>query len=305
MTDTLPIDSHKYLRWLTHPLERSLRTPFLFLGRLGVGRRTYIDQCWKYVEGYDSVWGTGKDIKDTPSDVIVFDAFESIEDFRYRLSFLTEHFPVRFKHRYGIFENVDRYSKNELDVLLLLFENPPDHVRLFATAVSKDNLCGSLVSRCISVYLNPLNQELVKTMVEGDPIIDDSSWIFSTPEEVRIYKQYDVKALSQSFVEGMSTKDFMGSLWNMLEKDHKYHKEDLFDLIMSMIVSKLYRHWELNKENGQIQVGMETVLIGQVSRFMNQIVSGYFPYKVSKLMDHLCNQVELLSSMKEGSDVEI
>ena len=294
------IDTHPYL----HLMATVGYHNYLLFGKLGIGRRTYIEQFIRYLEGYNSIWKEGDQLDFPEHDLVLFDARESADEFRNKISFLKEHRPFVLSHKYAIFENVDKYSKNEIDTLLLLFENPPKHARMLSTAVSIDSIPESFVSRCFPIFLKPLDEAVVIDVLNDNGWKDEVktikggiSWKFSSPGEVIIYNKYKVDEVSKSYVDGVGTEELTRNLWESLGKDIRYHREDLFDLVMAIVISKMYRYWLLNDDGRIDQIGssLQSAFTNKFASFVNGVVNrDNFVFSTERFLYHFAMQRELL-----------
>ena len=121
-----------------------------------------------------------------------------------------------------IIRNCEKLPKQSQDALLKIVEEPPDHVYFIFTALSRNALLSTLLSRVVTVHIGGCTHEQAREALSADPAhsadeINDAVRAFGTNigscmDFLAKGKKYDLYIRAKSITEAMSRHDAYSAL---------------------------------------------------------------------------------------------
>lgn len=243
--------------------------PMLFSGALGTGKRHHIQTflrdlgCTQHYHPFT----TGENVyvectcdscqllttKRHP-DVLFLTGTESIADFRTAVAEFINHQPLQLPYRFLTFTNLHRYPKDTLDTALKTIEEPPAHLKIFATTTDAALMPPAVLSRFRTFHTNPLTPQQIEEIIRATPRLAAyakhlSVHTWTGVSALPVYVQYDFEVRFRELFadESVVTLDAtIRKFTDALKQDPDHSFGDLLELFLAFYVARVLQFCDLN-----------------------------------------------------------
>lgn len=243
--------------------------PMLFSGPLGTGKRHHILAflrdlgCTQHYHPFTTQQDTLTEChcdscqrlttKCHP-DVLTLTGQESIADFRTSVVDFINHQPLQLPYRFLTFANLHRYPKDTLDTALKTIEEPPRHLKIFATTTDAAMMPPAVLSRFRTFQTAPLTAAQLAQIVKTTPRLasyakhlDTHPW--TGVSAVALYVQYDFDTRFRELFADASVITLDATVrkfTDALKSDPDHAFGDLIELFLGFYVARTLQFCDLN-----------------------------------------------------------
>jgi Cdc6-like AAA superfamily ATPase len=184
--------------------------------------------------------------QDATPDLCQLTGHESIDELRTKVVHFPDHMPLQLSHSFLILENLHRYSKDRLDTLLKILEEPHEHLKILATATTTQSIAGPVLSRLRQLRHPNLTAEQLRTIVEATPALKPlarqlGAYPFRSVDELQLYHHYKFEAKFEAFwlADIISLERAISQFLKQLRKDDAYHTPDVLEFFIEFFIQRV------------------------------------------------------------------
>lgn len=267
--------------------------PVLLTGPLGVGKRHHITTFLRelgctaaykpFATGLDQRAECACDsctlfLARRHPDVLQLTGLEPIAEFREQVSGFVNHQPLLLPYRTLILTNLHRYTKDTLDTALKTIEEPPAHLKIFATTTDAAMMPPAVLSRFRTFVAAPLLPEQLADIVKMTPRLAPYAKHLTTHTwtgvaALPVYVRYDFETrFRELFVDAdvVTLDATLRKFTEALKADLDHAYSDLLELFLGFYVTRVLQFCDLNLDVNPSLAGFRAQFIRVSRRLLDQ-----------------------------------
>lgn len=266
--------------------------PINLLGPSGVGKITYIKEFIRQLqcERYKPFFNVDSDylkscncsickkiLNEEATDILFLDSGGSIQDIRDKVNSFIDSYPVEYDLKFLVVQDLQKFNKNELDIFLNIFEEPPDYLKIFTTASDLKSVSTPIQSRLQSFELSVLDQGAMKKIVENSSKLEAYSFVlnkysFKTIDELIYYNKFIFEELFLDlYMRVGNSYNLNKTLTKFLNLVREQYESQFFDIILFFLefyLVRLYEFCKLNENNIKVVSFRDYIQMKLIPNFM-------------------------------------
>ena len=222
-------------------------------------------------------------ISDNAADILTLESNENIEKIRDKFNDFIDSTPVEWRYKFLIVQNLQRFNNRELDIFLNIFEEPPDHIKIFTTSTDLEGIPYAIKSRLFSFKVNPFKKEDLKIILKVNSELETylstvDRYKFNTIDQLIMYNKFtfeDIFLNIFSKVDGSyGIEKKMNYLFNLIEIQKEFQMSEVLKFFLDFSIARLDEFFELNAGEKKIHILKEVVL----NKILNIFSESLFKY---------------------------